>query len=74
MAPRPKPDQAAEEQTPRTFALRAELVDAAGDPFVHVSLGSAPRISLAAGETFTTSDPKLAARLATVAELEETNQ
>jgi hypothetical protein len=54
----------------RVFRLR----DAVGvdDEGVHrVSVGANPRVSLAAGETFATSDARLARRLAAVPELEE---
>jgi hypothetical protein len=50
------------------------LRDAVGvdDEGVHrVSVGANPRVSLAAGETFATSDARLARRLAAVPELEE---
>jgi hypothetical protein len=68
MAPRPKTEDA----PLRTFKLR-ELVDAEGGPVIRVALGASPRVSLGTGETYATSDPKLADWLAATPELEETN-
>jgi hypothetical protein len=55
---------------PRVFQLR----DAAGvdEEGIHrVSLGGNPRVSLGPGETFSTTNPKLARRLAASEHLEE---
>lgn len=53
----------------RGFRLRQP---ADGDEPVHrVSFGASPRVSIAAGDTYRTADPKLAARLAADPLLEE---
>lgn len=63
MAARPKTDEATE--TPeRVFQLRA------GD-VTRVAVGSHPRVSIGAGERYTTSDPAVADQLAATPELEE---
>jgi hypothetical protein len=63
--PTPKKKPAA--PATRTFQLKQSAENA-----VHrVSFGASPRISIGAGETFATTDPRLAARLAAQPHLEE---
>jgi hypothetical protein len=63
----PAPVEADEQPAakPRRFRLRHDI------GAHRVSLGAAPRISLAAGDTYQTTDERLAARLATHPDLEE---
>jgi hypothetical protein len=74
--PRPagNPEEAAGEPEPpeRTFRLR-DATSTEEDGVHRVTLGSDPLVSLGPGETFSTRDEKLAARLAAVEELEELN-
>jgi hypothetical protein len=55
---------------PRVFKLR-DPADGDESPVHRVSLGANPRVSLGAGETYSTVDRKLAKRLAANPHLEE---
>jgi len=52
--------------TAQPAVRRFTLADSvpAGEPLLRVCLGHSPRLSIAAGEKFETSDPRLADRLA----------
>jgi hypothetical protein len=52
------------------FRIRPELVDA-DETMLRVAVGHSPRLTLAAGETYATPDPREARRLRRCAELEE---
>jgi hypothetical protein len=75
MSPPRKPKAAPELEAHVAPELEAHVFklrdDGQEDGVKHVSLGSTPRVSLALGETFTTTDARLAARLARDPHLEE---
>jgi hypothetical protein len=64
------PAEQVEPKKPKKPAGRSFQLKAGGAN--RVSLGASPRVSIAAGETFTTTDDRLARRLAAHTQLEET--
>lgn len=57
----------------RVFRLRPDAVHE-GEPVTGVSFGADPHVHIGAGHTFSTSDERLAARLAADPVLEEVDQ